>query len=351
MSPLTPIRRHAGRLTGTTAGTCPGLCLLLLILIGLLAGCAAGPDTGSASSGASAPSPAASRAEAQPEANTPPAERTVKHLKGETRIVGTPRKIAVLDYRLADTLVALGVKPHAMTTYLGDVNLPYLDGRPLAETIPLGDTVNLEALLEAGPDLIIARKSEEKAYDQLSLIAPTVIVDIPSDWRQSLREIAAILQREAEAERWLADYARKAASVRQELAKSVQPGETFLYLRIMPKEVRVHGMKELFGATMFADLQLAPVPGLEQMQRIEPISLEKLPAYDADHIFLQIGAPTAGGDKAADENYSSIAQNPVWTNLKAVKNGHVHVMPPWIISDYPNIKLKSLDLILDALKK
>lgn len=324
----------------------------LLLVLGLTAACSSesrGPEPEAPKEPQS--NAAAPQTGAQTPANAGNVQRTVKHLSGETTIIGTPQKIAVLDYRLADTLVALGITPHAMTTYLGDVNLPYLDGKPLSKAIPLGDTANLEAVLQAGPDLIIARKSEEKVYEQLSKIAPTVIVDAPSDWRQSLKEIAAILQREKEAEQWLANYDSKAASVRNELAKYVKPGETFLYLRVMPKEIRVHGTKELFGATMFQDLKLTPVPGLESVDRVEAISLEKLPDFDADHIFLQIGTPTAGGDKNAEGNLVAISQSAIWKNLKAVKNGHVYTMPQWIISDYPNIKIKSLDLILEALKK
>lgn len=278
-------------------------------------------------------------------------QRVIKHLSGETTIVGTPRKIAVLDYRLADSLVALGVKPYAMTTYMGTTSLPYLDGNPLAETIPLGDTPNLEALLQAGPDLIIARSSEQKAYDQLSKIAPTVIVDVPTDWRESFREIASILQRDKEAEQWLADYGKKANSVRNEIDGYVKPDETFLYLRIMPKEIRVHSKQDFLGGTLFQDLKLAAAPGLENVKRTEAISLEKLPDYNPDYIFLQVGGPVVGGDKKAEENMATITRTTVWKNLKAVKNGRVYMMPQWIISDYPNIKSKSLDLIVEHVKK
>ncbi|UUZ90603.1 ABC transporter substrate-binding protein [Paenibacillus sp. P25] len=178
-----------------------------------------------------------------------------------------------------------------MTTFLGQTNLPYIEGKPLAKTLALGDTPNLEAVLQAGPDLILARKPEQKVYDQLSQVAPTVILDIPSDWRQAFREVGTVVGHEKQAEEWLSNYDKKAADIRGEISGYVKPGSTFLYLRIMPKEIRVHGTQELFGATLFQDLKLTPVPGLEQVKRIEPISLEKLPDYDADYIFLQVGSP------------------------------------------------------------
>ncbi|WP_248926165.1 ABC transporter substrate-binding protein [Paenibacillus hamazuiensis] len=306
--------------------------VILLLVLFVLAGCQPGQnDTQQAGSSG--------------------AKRVVKHLGGETTIEGTPQKIAVLDYRLADSLLALGIKPYAMTTFLGSTELPYVDGNSLSNVIPLGDTPNLEAILQAGPDLIIARRTEEKVYDQLSKIAPTVIVDVPADWREGFKELGSILQRDKEAAEWLANYDKKAADVRSELARFVKPGETFVYLRIMPKEIRLHGTQELFGATLFRDLKLTPAPGLDQLQRIEAISLEKLPDYNADYIFMEVGSPTAGGDKKAEENLAGISQSAVWKNLKAVKNGHVFTMPQWIISDYPHIKSKSLDLILDHFKR
>lgn len=319
--------------------------LILLVILTAVSGCSGLSDSAPVET-----TTAASDAKQTAKTVESPKSRTVKHLSGETTIVGVPHKIAVLDYRLADSLLALGVKPYAMTTYLGDKNLPYIDGKPLDAALPLGDTPNLEALLQAGPDLIIARRSEEKSYDQLSKIAPTVIVDVPADWRGGFRELGAILQRESDAERWLADYEKKTAKAREDIARYVKPGETFLYLRIMPKEIRVHGTEELFGATLFQDLKLTPVAGLDKVKRIEPISLEMLPQYDADRIFLQVGSPVAGGDKEAEKNLAIVAETSVWKGLKAVKGNRVYTMPHWIISDYPNIKSKSVDLVAEHLK-
>lgn len=296
--------------------------------------------------------PAAAGPASQPAPAAAPEKRVIKHAGGETEITGVPKKAAVLDYRLADSLIALGVKPYAMTTFLGGTQLPWIDGNPTEGVVSLGDTTNLEAVLKAAPDLIIGRTPDLKVYDQLSKVAPTVITEIEgASWRQNLEQLGAIMQREKEAKQWLAAYDQKAARLRSEIEGYIKPGETFLYARIMPKEIRVHGTKELFGATLFEDLKLTPVPGLEKVARVETISLEKLPDYNADYIFLEVGAPTAGGDKNADANLAAISQSAVWKELKAVKAGHVFTMPQWIISDYPNIKSKSLDLIAEQLKK
>jgi iron complex transport system substrate-binding protein len=344
--PITPLD-HLWRVSS--------LLSLLLLVIAFAAGCgstskeaqpAAAKEPTKTETAQSTPAPAAAKSAASTE------KRVIKHMAGETTIVGTPQKIAVLDYRLADSLLAVGVKPYASTTYLGTINLPYLDSKQLEGTIPLGDTTNLEALLQAAPDLIIGRTPDTKVYEQLSKIAPTILIDVESNsWRKNFTDVAGFIQKDKEAEKWIADYEKKAADIRAQLASIVKPGETFMYIRVMPKEIRVHNISDLFGGTLIQDLKLTPAPGLELVKRVEAISLEKLPDYNADHIFIEVGAPTNGGDKDAEANLNTISQSSIWKNLKAVKNNHVYTMPQWIISDFPHIKLKSLDLILDSLKK
>lgn len=275
--------------------------------------------------------------------------RTISHLAGETTIEGTPNKIAVLDYRLADSLLALGVTPYAMTTYLGETELPYMDGTLLADAIPLGDKVELETLLEAKPDLIIARKSDQALYDSLSKIAPTIILSVPDDWRKGFEEIASILEKEDGAKKWLTTYEEKVESVKDEITPFIESGDTFLYLRVMSKEIRVHGTDHNLSATLFHDLALTHVPGLENLGKVETISMEAIIKYDADHIFIENGGPNSVDDPEAQANYQTLTNSSIWKNMKAVQKDQVYRMPPWVISDYPNIKLKSLDLIQDYL--
>jgi len=270
-------------------------------------------------------------------------------MAGETSIPSLPKKIAVLDYRLADSLLALGIKPYAMTSYLGETDLPYLEGKPLEGVINLGDTPNLEAVLQASPDLIIGRKPEEKIYEQLQKIAPTILLDIPDKWRDGLKELGAILGKEKEAGAWLKQYEQKAADARKAIEPRIDPNETFLYLRILPKEIRLYGTTELFGSTMFQDLKLKPVPQAAEVKRMEAIPLEKLVEMNPDRMFVQIGLPVKDGDKQAQAKFDELSQSALWNNIKAVKYKRVYVVPHWVISDYPFIHSRSIDLIREAI--
>jgi len=328
-------------------GTLRSMRWLLLLGMALLAACGGANKESEPAPAAQSSQP--SSAQAPEPASEEPAEqkRVVEHDGGTTTIVGEPDKIAVLDYRLADTLLALGITPYAMGTYLGGLELPYVDGDPFAGAIPLGDTPNIEAVLEAEPDLILTRSAD--ALDQLDKIAPAIVAGAAGkfeDWKDGFREIAGYLNKESEAESWLADFRQRADALRAELDGTIEPDATFLYLRVMPKEIRVHGVNQALAQTLFGELGLKPVPGLENVARIEAISLEALPNYDADYIFMEVGAP---GNTDARNNLSLIEESAVWQNLKAVRGGHVYETPQWIISDFPYIKLKSLDVIREAL--
>ncbi len=114
--------------------------------------------------------------EATEEASATVFPLTVEHEVGTTVIEAAPERIVVLEYSYADHLGTLGVVPVGFAV---DAPPEYI----YAYTSDLGAVEvgtraepNLEAILELSPDLIIADlRRHEEIYDQLSLIAPTVV--------------------------------------------------------------------------------------------------------------------------------------------------------------------------------
>ncbi|MDQ0172820.1 ABC transporter substrate-binding protein [Paenibacillus tundrae] len=153
-----------------------------------------------------------------------------QHDMGVTKLEGTPNKIAAADYRIMDTLYALGVYPHATTTYGGSTVLPYMDvDQQNPDILPLGDKINLEAAVESEPDLIIARHIEPAVYEQLSKVAPVIVFRGDGDWREEMKEIATVVGKEQQAEDWLAQYDLKAAQMKEKMAQHIGEDETFLF--------------------------------------------------------------------------------------------------------------------------
>ncbi|NRS50792.1 ABC transporter substrate-binding protein [Brevibacillus sp. HB2.2] len=97
--------------------------------------------------------------------NQSSAQRVIEHYSGKTTIKGEAKKIAVLDYRLADSLYALGIKPYAMAkeyrvhgpnqlfaaTIARDLGLKPL---PQVEAMKKFEVISMEKLPELNPDHI-----------------------------------------------------------------------------------------------------------------------------------------------------------------------------------------------------
>ncbi|HEY2491790.1 MAG TPA: ABC transporter substrate-binding protein [Paenibacillus sp.] len=279
-----------------------------------------------------------------------PTTKVVKHLKGEA-IISTNKdaKIAVLDYRLADSMLALGMKPYAMTSYLGETDLEYMDGKPLPGVINLGDDINLEAVLQADPDFIIARQGNAKVYDDLVKIAPTIILEESDDWRADLRKFAEILDRTAEADKWLKQYTVEAEEAKKKVVAQVGAGKTAVIIRATPKDYRIYGDDQQLGSIIYGDLGFTASDKVKEIKKQQSISLEVLPEFDADYIFVQIGMPVKGGDKDAEKKFAEMQESSLFKNMSAVKNNRVYIMPYWTLRDFPIINQKTVELVTTKL--
>jgi iron complex transport system substrate-binding protein len=330
-------------LNGSQRKLFPGLLLAAVLIIGLLSGCA--------SAGNQAAAPAGDTGNGTANA-APPATRTVKHLKGESTIPANAKRIAALDYRISDSLLALGIKPVASGSFVGSTDIPYMDGNPLKEAINLGDTPNLEAILAAQPDLIIGTDVQTIAYDSLSQIAPTVIVSVtPKDWQAALRELGQMLDRERQAADWIAQYTVKAEEAKKQMSGRVGPNETVMFLRVLKKEFRLYGERQLTGTLLYQDLGMKAPPQVSAIEGVNKvISMEMLPEINPDYILLDVGAIAQGGDKQGEALYNELLQSALWKNMKAVKNNHVYRVPDWFFrTDFPISRGKSLTVAIDAL--
>jgi iron complex transport system substrate-binding protein len=137
------------------------LCAAFLLGIGLLAGCG-GSDSLTAS-------------------EQPPAEAvTIDHKFGQTTIPADPQRVVTVGWNDQDFVLALGVVPVGTRSWFENYNdFPWVKEATDGKGVPVieGDTINFEAIAKAKPDVIFAiyETIDQKTYDQLSQIAPTVI--------------------------------------------------------------------------------------------------------------------------------------------------------------------------------
>jgi len=248
-----------------------------------------------------------------------PKTHKFKHFYGETEIPVNPQKVVTLQY--ASQMLSVGVKPIGTVSYLLEGVGPEFQG---IEDVGSGDTLNFEKILSLQPDLIIAGDTEQAVYDKLSKIAPTVVIPwMDYDVFGHVKVMGEILNRQKEAEAWKVEFDKKIQAAKEQIIGKIGEGKTVAIYRIDPKEFYVYGVRNV-GFTFYRALDL-PRPAAVQKEIDKdpnfwaaPISLELLPNYSADYVFVTL---LKGED--TKQRYQEIQASSIWKNLPAVKNNHV----------------------------
>jgi iron complex transport system substrate-binding protein len=296
----------------------------------------------------SAASTSASGSKTLADANAQPFQRTIRHAAGETVLTARPGNIALLDYSFVDYLAALDIRPGATVSFVKNELPPYLADRVSGVKFlgTIGEA-NPEAILAADPDLIIgASPGSDKAYDQLTKIAKTILLSQSEfDWRKTLNEFAPIVGKEDKAKQVLEDYGKRMENAAKQL-KSAIGEQTVMFLRILPKEYRVYGKLSPAGSVLYDDLSLRPASGVPLDKKQLAVSMEALPDFDPDHIFL-----LAQDD--AEAKIKELQNSPLWKNLKAVKNNRIYPVDQrlWIQGEGPIASATMLEQAVKELTK
>ena len=244
--------------------------------------------------------------------------RTIKHAMGETKVPATPQRVVVLDSDKLDTLSSLGLTPVGATVGADSPTLPkYLNLRDV-KTVGTLQEPDLDAIRALKPDLILGSKfRQEKFYDELSTIAPTVFTELVGiTWKDNFLLDADALGKKAEAQALLDKYTARA----KDLKKTAQKVSI---VRFRPDEIRVYGPDSFAGIV----LKDAGVPRPDRQlladkkdKRFDKVSPERVQEVDGDVIFV-----SAYGEKAA-QRQSEVTAGPLWTKLGAVAAGKVFVV-------------------------
>ena len=124
--------------------------------------------------------------------------RVIKHAMGETEITGTPQRIVALEWTYAEDLLALGVQPVGVADIAGMnkwVEMKEFSLSPDVVDVGTRQEPNLEKISQLNPDLIITAKNRaQNTYDDLSVIAPTVVFDTYRAEGESLNHLAEMEQ-------------------------------------------------------------------------------------------------------------------------------------------------------------
>ncbi len=262
------------------------------------------------------------------EIKSEPATRVVKDAFGEVTIPAKPERMLVLTSAYAENLIEIGVIPH-MVTLVEEIEPEYRPKMFNENKVKMIQVQqyeeNFELLLEAAPDLIIAQGAaiDEKKYEALSKIAPTVAVDAGIAIPDFVPVLGELFHKEKEAELALQKYQEKIEETKEKLHNAIGD-EKILVLRVEQKQYRVLGTeKDSPGSDMlYRQLELdIPTMLKDKDDWFTPISLEVLPELDADHIFVE---QRQMQNYSSEQSMKELEGSPLWKAMEAVKQGHVY---------------------------
>ncbi|VIF54724.1 ABC transporter ferrichrome-specific extracellular solute-binding protein [Clostridioides difficile] len=271
--------------------------------------------------------------------------RVVQSVKGEVKIPLNPKKIVDISGSSEELLLA-GYKPIAtanVDSYETD-KLPSYIREELKDVKIVGhsmmDTMDMEAILEVNPDLIIMSQRQEKIYDQLKEIAPVVMMkDYANDWRSKLTDVSKLFDKEEETKSWLQKYDEKATKLGKEVVE--KNGEkTYLPVLASSGQFMVFSDGGI-GTLINDDMKLARPKNMPKQDGITlpMISMEGLTDIDADHIVVI----------ATESDKKDLENSAIWAQIRAVKDGNVTILDsaPFFSQSYNPM---GKELLLESVK-
>jgi iron complex transport system substrate-binding protein len=288
--------------------------------------------------------------------NTPAVKeepKTVKvtDVKGEVEIPAKPERIvdlsgnsdilSILGYKVIGTANSDAYDYKKFPTYLEDT----LKGATILG-YSMQDTMDVEAVMNINPDLIIISTVQEKMYDQLKEIAPTVMIKLEAlNWKEDVKAFAKVFNKEEAANTWLQNYDKKAKEAGEKVKAAHGKDTTYLSFLASGGQFYVFDGAG-FGSVLYEDMGLSKPEGMPAQKDISlpVVTYEGLAKIKANHIFVI----------ATDEDLKVLEGNAIWKSLPAVKEGMVTKLAasPYFVQGYSSIgREKLLNGIVEMLNE
>ncbi|MBP1966116.1 siderophore ABC transporter substrate-binding protein [Paenibacillus aceris] len=249
-----------------------------------------------------------------------PAEITVKHKLGETKVKTNPKKVFVFDYGVLDSLDRLGVEvtgvPQAsLPSYLGKFkDSKYINGGTLFEP-------DFEKINASKADLIIISGRAEKAYAELSKIAPTIFMGVDNtkymeSFKENVVTLGKIFGKEAKAEE---EIAKIDGAAKQLQAKASATGKNALIVLVQDTALSAYGAGSRFGIIhdVFGFKQADSK--IEVSTHGQNISNEYILEKNPDYLFVVDRGKVVDGKSTGKQ----IIENELVKKTNAFKNGNI----------------------------
>ncbi|MCT8991470.1 iron-siderophore ABC transporter substrate-binding protein [Chelativorans sp. SCAU2101] len=246
----------------------------------------------------------------------------ITHAMGTTEVPENPQRVVVLTNEGTEALLAVGIKPvGAVRSWLGDPWYDHIaEQMEGVEVVGEESAVNLELIAALQPDLIIGNKTrQEKIYEQLSTIAPTVFSErLRGDWKINFAVYTEAVGKRVEGENVLARFDAKLAALSKALGD--RKAEKISLVRFMAGRTRIY-YKDTFAGIILSQIGFARPASQDKDTFADEVTKERIPEMDGDRLFYFVYET---GDGDAEARAAEWTDEPLWKNLEAVKTGKVY---------------------------
>jgi iron complex transport system substrate-binding protein len=250
--------------------------------------------------------------------------RDITHAMGVTDVPDNPQRIVVLTNEGTEALLAVGITPvGAVRSWLGDPWYEHI-ATEMADVTVAGEesAVNLEAIAALEPDLILGNKTrQEKIYDQLSAIAPTVMSErLRGDWKINMALYTDAAGKGTEGEAALAAFDARAAKIAESAGPALQ--EEISLGRFMAALTRIY-YKDTFAGLILDQIGFARPAVQDKPEFADDVGRERIPDFNGDRLFYFVYET---GDGAAEQQANDWTDDPLWQDLPVVKAGKAYAV-------------------------
>lgn len=272
----------------------------------------------------------------------------VEHKLGKTSIHLNPQRTVVLDIGALETMKELGIKPIGipkkfLPSYLDDL-------KNNAEISDVGSVIepDFESIAAVKPDLILISTRQERFFDELNEIAPTVYIGtdnknyLPS-FITNVELIAKIFRKEELAKGKLDSLESKISKAQEHFKNDPNKGLFMIYNN---GKFSAYGKGSRFGF-IHDVLNIKPVLDLEdESVHGQRVSNELIAEANPDYLFI-VDRNAAVLGKVSSKNE---VENQLIKQTNAYKNGKTFYLDPnvWFISGGG---LTSVNMMVDDIVK
>lgn len=241
--------------------------------------------------------------------------RVFETVNGEIEIPNKPKRI-VTDFYGGELLTVganvVGVEPTAF-------DHPFIQDK-LKDVEDIGEPINIEKVLSLQPDLIVVMYDDY--YEQLSEIAPTVYIPYgtTTNIEETVQLFADLTGNIEEGKAFLSKFEAKAEEGREKIKDVINENDTFGIYELTDKgDIWIFGDNAgRGGQALYNALQLKMPYKNDNKEQTLQLSMEVLPEYAADYMFLTTYDPENRGEALEELKASSI-----WQGLDATKNERI----------------------------